>query len=101
MFNSKRPFSALRIERLGLCILHSPQPLQAFDHLSVVFVLDPFPGGFVHRPTMIRPIPPSLQRSTRTREGLVDITQIGADAALLVLNPYKVSGQLFGASRSG
>ena len=87
MFNSKRPFSALRIERLGLCILHPPQPLQVFDHLRVVFVLDPFLGGFVDRPTIIRPIPPSLRRSARTREGFVDITQIVADAELLVLKP--------------
>ena len=100
MFDSKSPFSVLRIERLELLDLHSLQPLQVFGHLRAGFrpcsVL-----GWPCRRANIRPIPPSLRRSTRTREGLVDIARIGTDATFLVLKPHEVSGQLFGASRSG
>ena len=50
----KGPFSVLRIERLELRVLHSPQPLQAFDHLRMVFVLDPPSGGLVDGPTSVQ-----------------------------------------------
>lgn len=32
MFNSESPFSILHVERLELCLVHSFQPLQVFDH---------------------------------------------------------------------
>ena len=54
MIDSKSPFSVLRIERLELCVLHSPQPLQAFGHLRVVFVLDPSSGGLADGPTSVQ-----------------------------------------------
>ena len=51
MFDSKSPFSDLRIERFELRVLYSPQSLRVFDHLRVVFALDPFSGGLVDGPT--------------------------------------------------
>ena len=100
MFDGKSPLSILHIERLKLRILHSPQPLQVFDHLGVVFILDWFTGSFVDGPASVQFHPRSdVQSGPRRR--FVDVIQIGVDAALLILEPHEVSKQLFDASRSG
>ena len=100
MIDSKGPFSILHIERLEFRVFHSPQPLQVFDHLRVVFVLDRFSGGLVDGPTSVQFYHRSDVQSGPGR-GLIDVIQIGVDAALLVLEPHEVSEQLFNASRSG
>lgn len=51
MFNGESPFSFLHIERLELCVFHSLQPLQVFDHLGVILVLDRFSGSLIDGPT--------------------------------------------------
>ena len=104
MFDSKSPFSVLRIERLELRVLHSPQPLRVFDHLGVVFVLDPFSGGLVDGPTSVQfhhrsdvqPGPgrglSTLPGSGKTLHSLSSNLTKSADSCLVFPDPVRSTG---------